>query len=76
MVRLADLPEWEREHLLDKNRDAARFEHTAWVKPPPLAKCRVALVTTAGLHLRGDPPFRTGSADYRVIPGEIGRAHV
>ncbi len=31
---------------------------------------RVAIVTTAGLHLRGDRPFDSGAADYRVIPGD------
>ena len=39
---------------------------------PPLAKRRVAIVTTAGLHTRGDRPF-SGAAgmDYRVIPGDV-----
>lgn len=39
----------------------------------PLADCRVALVTSAGLHLRGDAPFVTdhqggGDSSFRVIP--------
>ena len=39
----------------------------------PLAESRVALVTSAGLHLRGDTPFITdlqggGDSSYRVIP--------
>ena len=74
MVRLADLPEWEREHLLAKNKDAPRFETSAWVNPPPLKRCRVAIVTTSGLHRRGDRPFGVGSADYRVIPGDCAAA--
>jgi D-proline reductase (dithiol) PrdB len=38
----------------------------------PLAECTVALVTTAGVHLRGDKPFnmadQDGDPSYRVIP--------
>jgi D-proline reductase (dithiol) PrdB len=38
----------------------------------PLPLCRVALVTTAGVHLKTDPPFDMsdpkGDPSYRVIP--------
>jgi D-proline reductase (dithiol) PrdB len=37
---------------------------------PPLGRRRVAIVTTSGLHARGDRPFDIGAADYRVIPGD------
>ena len=42
-----------------------------WVKPPPLDKARIAIVTTAGLHRRGDRPFGPSATatDYRIIPG-------
>lgn len=40
----------------------------------PVEKCRVALVTTAGVHQASDPPFdirsKTGDASYREIPSE------
>ena len=36
--------------------------------PRPLAACRVAIVTTAGLHRRADKPFGPGEQGYRVIP--------
>lgn len=39
--------------------------------PVPLARARVALVTSAGVHLPDDLPFddrRGGDASYRVIP--------
>ena len=48
MVRLADLPDWEREHMLDKVKDCAGFDARPWVKPPPLKQCRIAIVSTAG----------------------------
>jgi D-proline reductase (dithiol) PrdB len=38
----------------------------------PLGDCTVALVTTAGMHLKEDPPFnmadQDGDPSYRVIP--------
>jgi D-proline reductase (dithiol) PrdB len=41
----------------------------------PLAACTVALVTTAGVHLKTDVPFdmndKNGDPSFRVIPGEI-----
>jgi D-proline reductase (dithiol) PrdB len=69
MARLTDLPEWERQHHLDKIRDLPDFGPTPFVEGPPLCSRRVAIVTTSGLHPRGDRPFQVGSADYRVIPG-------
>ena len=72
MVRLADLPEWERAHLLEKLDDLSGFSARPWVKPPALRTARVALITTAGLHRAGDRAFSYGadSADYRVIAKE------
>ena len=52
-------------------------EDTPWTTlQKPLAEARVALVTTAGLHVRGDKPFvqdrgmprSGGDTSYRVIP--------
>ena len=76
MVRLADLPDWEREHMLDKVRDLEKsggFEGNPWVNGPPLKQRRVAVISTAGLHQRDDRPFAPGAAatDYRVIPGSV-----
>ncbi len=70
MARLADLPEWEREHHLAKIRDLPDFGPTPWAAGPPLSERRVAIITTAGLSLRSDAPFTAGSADYRVLPAD------
>lgn len=70
MARLTDLPEWERQHHLDKIRDLPDFGPTPFVGGPPLRARRIAIVTTSGLHLQGDRPFEMGSADYRIIPGD------
>jgi D-proline reductase (dithiol) PrdB len=70
MVRLADLPEWDRKSKLEKVKELTGFDARPWVKPPPLAQCRIAIVTTAGVHRRGDRPFGPGATDYRIIPGD------
>lgn len=73
MVRLADLPESDRESMLKKIPTLPKFESRHWVRGPALAQRRVAIVSTAGLHVRGDKPFGAGAAsmDYRVIPGGV-----
>ena len=76
MVRLADLPDWERQHMLSKVKDCAGFDTQPWIKPPALDKCRVAIISTAGLHARGDRPFgpSANATDYRIIPGDTAAA--
>jgi D-proline reductase (dithiol) PrdB len=71
VVRLADLPEWERQHLLAKVKDLAGFDGHAWAKGPPLPRRRVAIITTSGIHRADDRPFSSGAAaiDYRIISG-------
>ncbi len=71
MVRLADLPAWDRENMLKKVPTLPRFEKRPWTRGLKLAQRRVAIVSTAGLHARGDRPFGSGGMDYRVIPGDI-----
>ena len=70
MVKLADLPAAEREAHLNRITTLPKFEQRPFVKGPALAKRRVAIITTAGLHARSDGPFDNGGAgtDYRVIP--------
>ena len=75
MVRLSQLPEASRTNLL--NLDCPVFDRRPWVEGPPIAQRRVAIISTAGLHLRRDRPFTLGSGsavnipgDYRVIPGD------
>ena len=70
MARLTDFSEPEQKHHLDKIRDLPDFGPTPYVAGPPLNERRVAIVTTSGMHARGDRPFDIGAADYRVIPGD------
>ena len=68
MVRLSDLPEVSRQFLIDF--DCPVMDGRPWTGGPPLSERRVAIVTTAGLQRRGDPPFHLGAGTYRVIPGD------
>lgn len=47
------------------------FETTAWTPlTRPLSEARVALVTTAGLHLDGDPGWSRGDEGFKVLPAD------
>ena len=42
-----------------------------WITPNLLSESKIALVSTAGLHRRGDEPFKAGAIDYRLVPGDV-----
>ena len=68
MVRLADLPDYEREHLLAKNMPP--LGPPAWTAATkPVNEMRFALITTAGLHYRNDAAFEVADATFRPIDG-------
>lgn len=70
MVRLDRMTEGERKH--HEELECPTFETQPWVKGPPLSKRRVAIVSTAGLHSRGDRPFTLDPGDYyRIIRRDI-----
>ncbi|NKC31124.1 glycine/sarcosine/betaine reductase selenoprotein B family protein [Falsiroseomonas selenitidurans] len=71
MVAIRDMPSDVREALLARAADMPIWANTACVAGPGLAQRRIALVTTAGLHLRGEPHFRSGTGEFRVIPGDV-----
>jgi D-proline reductase (dithiol) PrdB len=69
MVRLTDLSQFEREHLMIK--DVGPIGPDVWSRnPKPLNKKRIALITTAGLHFRDDETFQFSDATFRPIPNE------
>ena len=79
MVHVREMPEHLRDALI--NQELPEYGDTPWVTPKPLDECRVALISTAGLHRREDPPFTPGAGDYRIIPdtynmGELTMSHV
>jgi D-proline reductase (dithiol) PrdB len=69
MPRLDRLPEGNRKNLLAL---PVRLNESTPFAPlrRPLAAARVAIVTTAGLHRRGDKPFGPGEQTYRLIAAD------
>jgi D-proline reductase (dithiol) PrdB len=75
MPRLDRLPEANRKNLLMlpvQVNDTTPFTVVA----KPLGACRVAIVTTAGLHRRGDRPFGPADQSYRAIASDTPAADI
>jgi D-proline reductase (dithiol) PrdB len=73
-------------NLLEKTRAVIKkkypaFEYTVFNDTPvtplskPLRECKLALLTTGGLHLKTDTPFDTkfteGDCSYRLLPRNV-----
>lgn len=70
MTRLEDIPQPTRDAAI---ADACPgFETRPFVVGSPLARRRVAIVSSAALIRRGDKPFPFGSAERRFSPGRPG----
>ena len=79
MPRLDTLSEVQRRTL--EFFPCLEHDDTPWVDlDKPLSQCKIALVTSAGLHLRDDQPFTRdtpgGESTYRVIPSDSNPADV
>ena len=75
MPRLDRLSQMARNNVL--TFPARVHDDTPFVRPgKPLAACRVAIVTTAGLHRRDDRAFGPGEQTYRVIAAETPAAEI
>ena len=66
MVRMTDLPAGVQQHLAAL--ECPRFESRPWVTGGPLSARRVAIVSSAGLIVRGDKPVMANDVRYRTIP--------
>ena len=75
MPRLDRLPQVNRNTLLTF---PAQVNDTAPFALPrkPFSACRVAIVTTAGLHRRDDRAFGPGEQTYRVIAADTPAADI
>jgi D-proline reductase (dithiol) PrdB len=74
MARIDDIPEPTRTAILALDVPAATTH--PFVPGPPLAARRVAMVTSAALHRRGEAPFPPGSAELRVLPASLPPADI
>jgi D-proline reductase (dithiol) PrdB len=66
MAHVDDIPEPTRSAILAL--DVPASESRPFVAGPKLAERRVAIVTSAALHPRGEAPFPAGSAEFRPLP--------
>jgi D-proline reductase (dithiol) PrdB len=70
MPRLDRISESTRKNLL--TRPVEVNATTPFTQPRvPLAHARVAIVTSAGIHRRGDAPFVRYDSTFRTIPGDV-----
>jgi D-proline reductase (dithiol) PrdB len=69
VTRLTDLPPAQAKRLAEL--ECPDFTTRPWVSGPPLSQRRVAIVSSAGLVVRGETPFRGRDPDYRVVPGDV-----
>lgn len=69
LARISELPENQAAVISAMETDA--FQAQPYVSGPALSERRVAIVTTAGLHLRDQPRFRMGDRSYRQLDGDI-----
>ncbi len=79
LARIDDIPEPTRSHIL--HLDCPSFDSSPFVDGPPLARRRVAMISSAAIHARNEPPFPFGSAEFRRLPssldaGDIVMSHV
>jgi D-proline reductase (dithiol) PrdB len=68
LTRLTDLPPAMAQRLAEL--ECPDFTTRPWVTGPALSQRRVAIVSSAGLVVRGEMPFRGRDADYRAIPAD------
>jgi len=79
MVNVRTLPDVMQKQLNEV--DCPVFKNKPWVRGGPLKERRVAILSSAGLHLRSDKHFVGGDHSYRVIPndtdpGDIVMSHI
>jgi D-proline reductase (dithiol) PrdB len=67
MPKLATLPQIQRNMLLTRAVEVNESAPQATLDRP-LSECALAIVTSAGLHCRGDEPFGREDPTFRIIP--------
>src|SRR6266478_1671696 len=69
VTRLTDLPPAQAKRLAEL--ECPDFATRPRVTGPALSRRRVAIVSSAGLVVRGENPFRGRDPDYRAIPSTV-----
>ena len=66
MVRLSDLSEIESENL--RRLPCPHFDSTPFARAPNLRDARVAIVTSAGISMKGDETFFSWLLRFPLFP--------
>ena len=66
MTRLTNLPPDQAKRLAEV--ECPEFKTRPWVTGPALSQRRIAIVSSAGLVVRGEDPFRGRDPQYHAIP--------
>ncbi len=75
MVKLADIPEYERNHLMSKLLPP--LGELPWViNNKPLSEKKVTIITTAGLNFREDHNFEFVDSSYRALPRDLAASDI
>src|SRR6185295_388477 len=74
MARLEDIPQPTRDAVVAAPCPA--FDTQPFIVGGPLARRRVAIVSSAALIRRGDQPFPFGSAECRFLPASLPPADI
>jgi D-proline reductase (dithiol) PrdB len=74
VTRLTDLPPDQAKRLAEV--ECPKFATRPWVAGPALSRRRVAIVSSAGLVVRGEDPFRGRDPNYHAIPAAIRAEHL
>ena len=75
MVELADIAEYERNHLMSKLLPP--LGELPWVaNDKPLSEKKVAIITTAGLNFREDHNFEFVDSSYRALPRDLAASDI
>lgn len=79
MARIEDIYQPTRDHVVELA--GTPLDGEPWVSGTPLARRRVALLTTAALHRRSQARFTPGTAEHRELPstlpaGELVSSHI
>jgi D-proline reductase (dithiol) PrdB len=69
VTRLTDLPSDQAKRLAEL--ECPDFKTRPWVTGPALSRRRVAIVSSAGLVVRGENAFRGRDPDYRAISSTV-----
>jgi len=74
MVRLADIPEPERSYM--SGLECTPYAHKPFTKAVPPALRHVAIVSSAGLVVRGQRPMLSNDVGYRSIGSDVEESDV